>query len=294
LSATWYLRNEVSAGAPDAGQFVYGVPGWEGVVGDWNGDGITTAGVVNPTGLVSLGGTVYPTGFAWWYLRNENSAGGPDVTGQPFAFGLTNWIPLEGDWAGSGHYGIGMFDPTSNTFYLENDPGSGKVDFVFQYGAPGWIPVAGAWNHSGHSGIGLVDPTTMTWYLRTELSAGAPDAGQFAYGLPGWKPVVGDWDGNGTTTVGLFAPEIFTWFLRNENNAGAPDAGEFAYGFTVWKPVAGPWFHLHPISALGATPTSAGSQVADPLADATLVDILTGLESRHGTSVADQVFSAGL
>jgi len=35
-NATWYLRNEVSAGAPDAGQFSYGGSGWGFVVGDWD------------------------------------------------------------------------------------------------------------------------------------------------------------------------------------------------------------------------------------------------------------------
>ena len=54
------------AGAPDAGQFPYGAPGWVPVVGDWNGDGKTTIGVVDP-------------GSMTWYLRNENSAGAPDA-----------------------------------------------------------------------------------------------------------------------------------------------------------------------------------------------------------------------
>src|SRR5262249_55893398 len=153
----------------------------------------------------------------------------------------------------------GMFDPASNTFYLENDPGSGKVDFLFQFGAPGWIPIAGDWNHSGHTGIGMVDPTTETWYLRNEVGPGAPDAGPngggpFAYGVPGWKPVVGDWDGNGTTTVGLFDPAHFAWYLRNQNSPGTPDAGQFAYGFSTWQPVAGVWTQP---PASRATPASA-------------------------------------
>jgi hypothetical protein len=172
-----------------------------------------------------------------------------------FAFGLANWIPIAGDWAVSGHSGIGMFDPTSNTFYLENDPGSGKVDFTFQYGAPGWIPVAGDWTGIGHTGIGMFDPATMTWYLRNEVSAGPPDAATpFAYGAVGWKPVTGDWNGDGKTTIGLFDPVHFTWYLRNENNAGPPDAGQFAYGFTTWAPVGGVWTVP---AASGATPASA-------------------------------------
>jgi hypothetical protein len=278
-SGTWYLRNERSAGAPDAGQFAYGVPGWEGVVGDWNGDGTSTVGVVNPQAQ-----------FAQWYLRNENSAGAPDVA-TPFFFGFSNWIPLAGDWTGTGHTGIGMYDPVSFTWYLENVPGSGKVDFQFQYGFPGWIPVVGDWNHSGHDGIGLYDPVNVTWYLRNEVSAGAPDAGQFAYGFPGWLPLAGDWNGDGQTTIGLFAPDTATWYLRNENNAGAPDAGQFPYGFATWKPVAGAWTGQ---AASKAFPTVAVGQVPDTLADSTLINALHRRESQVSTWAIDQVFSAGL
>jgi hypothetical protein len=301
-AGTWYLRDETSAGAPDGGQIVYGLPNWEPVVGDWNGDGTTTIGVINPTGLVALGGIVYPTPDAYWYLRNENSTGAPDVTPLPFAFGLASWIPLAGDWTGSGHTGIGMFDPATNTWYLENNPGSGKVDFQFQYGAPGWIPVIGDWNHTGHDGIGLVDPVTMTWYLRNEVGPGAPDAGQFAYGFPGWKPVVGDWNGDGKTTVGLFDPAHFTWYLRNENNAGAPDAGQFAYGFTTWNPVSGAWSttsaaNVTPSSALGTTlsPDQAQTALSDALTATVSNDLLQAMllgRPNQQKSPLDEVFAA--
>jgi hypothetical protein len=81
-TATWYLRNEVSAGAPDAGVFPYGGAGWRPVVGDWNADGRAGIGVVDPNGV--------------WYLRNSTSAGRPDIT--PFAYGLGSWQPLAGSW----------------------------------------------------------------------------------------------------------------------------------------------------------------------------------------------------
>src|SRR5947207_2778144 len=121
-TATWYLRNENSAGGADAGVFVYGGVGWRPVVGDWNGDGVTTVGVVDPNGV--------------WYLRNENSAGPPDVAA-PFAYGAPGWIPVVGDWNGTGHTGIGMFDPSTGTWYLRNEDSPGPPDAgVFRYGAP--------------------------------------------------------------------------------------------------------------------------------------------------------------
>ena len=78
----WNLRNANSPGAPAQSPFAYGAPGWEPVVGDWNGDGKTTIGVFDPAGN--------------WYLRNDNSAGAPQLP--PFAYGGAGWWPVPGAW----------------------------------------------------------------------------------------------------------------------------------------------------------------------------------------------------
>jgi hypothetical protein len=223
-TGTWYLRNENSSGAPDAGAFQFGAPGWLPVVGDWDGNGSVTVGVVDPS-------------TATWYLRNENSSGEPDEGS--FQYGVPGWIPVVGDWTGSGHSGIGMFDPSTATWYLRNSANPGPPDFVFQYGAPGWIPVTGNWTGTGHTGIGVVDPSTMTWYLRKEVGTGGADAGSFSFGGIGWTPVVGDFNGDGTTTVGVVDP-TGAWYLRNTNSAG-PSLAPFAYGSGMWIPVSGSW-----------------------------------------------------
>jgi cyclophilin family peptidyl-prolyl cis-trans isomerase len=228
-SATWYLRNENSAGAPDvATPFQYGAPGWIPVVGDWNGDGSTTIGVVDPSTMT-------------WYLRNENSAGQADVA-TPFQYGAPGWIPVVGDWGGTGHAGIGLFDPSTGTWYLRNEANAGTPDAgKFQYGGPGWFPVVGDWTGQGKTTVGVVDPSSSTWYLRNSNTAGAPDFAPFQYGAPGWTPVAGDWDSNGTYTVGVVDPASSTWYLRNSNSSGTPDAGKFQYGAAGWTPLAGLW-----------------------------------------------------
>jgi hypothetical protein len=177
-----------------------------------------------------------------WNLRNEASAGTADAG--MFAFGSSSMIPVTGDWTGSGHTGIGEFDPSTQTWYLRNEDSAGAPDAgTFQFGAPGsnWIPVTGDWTGTGHTGIGLFDPTTETWYLRSEDSAGTPDAGMFQFGAPGWTPVTGDWAGSGHTGIGAVDPTTETWYLRNEDSAGTPDAGSFVYGFPGWTPVTGDW-----------------------------------------------------
>jgi hypothetical protein len=66
--------------APPAGApFAYGAPGWIPVVGDWEGDGRTTLGVVDPT-------------TASWYLRDSNSPGAADLG--VFTLGQPGWRPI--------------------------------------------------------------------------------------------------------------------------------------------------------------------------------------------------------
>src|SRR5207248_261503 len=81
---------------------------------------------------------------------------------------------------------VGVFDPTTATWYFRNaaDPASAS----FSYGAPGWVPVVGDWDGNGTQTIGAFDPSTATWYLRNSNSPGAPDI-VFQYGAPGWVPV---------------------------------------------------------------------------------------------------------
>jgi hypothetical protein len=215
-----------------------------------NGDGSFAPAVGYAAGLA--------TDLAVWYLRNENSAGAPDIA--PFAFGLRGWVPVAGDWTGRGHSGIGMFDPTTATWYLKNDPGPGLPDFVFRYGSPGWTPVVGDWTGRGTTTVGVVGPATMTWYLRNENSGGPPDFAPFTYGAPGMKPVVGDWNGDGTTTPGVIDPSgggttevgidrvrsLFgrgpgTWYLRNSNSGGPPDIAPFNFGLGRGTPLGGAW-----------------------------------------------------
>jgi uncharacterized protein (TIGR03118 family) len=176
---------------------------------------------------------------ATWYLRGSYGPGAPDVT--PFAYGSPGWVPLLGDWTGSGTTSIGVFDPHTATFYLKNTNAPGAADIVVHYGMPGWIPVVGDWTGSGATTIGVVDPTTETWYLRNSNTPGAPDIAPFRYGTPGWTPVVGDWTGSGVTTIGVVDPTTETWYLRNSNSAGAPDITPFRYGTPGWTPVVEDW-----------------------------------------------------
>ena len=255
-TATWYLRNRNSSGTPNAGVFQYGAVGWRGVTGDWNGDRIDTAGVVNPAN---------PAGLTW-YLRNTNSAGAPDIA--PFVYGAQSWFPVAGDWDGNGTTTVGAYDPLNATWYLRNSNSAGGASIAaFSFGAPGWTPVVGDWDGNGTTTVGVVDPLSGTWYLRNTNSAGGASITPFRFGAPGWTPVSGDWDGDGKSGVGSVSPGAL-WFLRNSTTAGGADISPFAYGAGDWQPVTGDWFAF----------TTALAPMPQPDAIASILDFATGTQ----------------
>jgi hypothetical protein len=149
------------------------------VVGDWDGNGTTTIGVVDPATMT-------------WYLKNSNGPGGPDIA--PFRYGAPGWLPVVGDWAGTGRTGIGVVDPATETWYLHNSPAAGGPDIrPFAYGAPGWRPVVGDWLGNGTTTVGVIDPAREKWYLRDANSGGAPNIAPFSYGGPSWVGLAGHW-----------------------------------------------------------------------------------------------------
>jgi hypothetical protein len=102
-------------------------------------------------------------------------------------------VPVVGDWDGDGTTTIGVWRPSTATWYLKNSNSPGAPDFTpFVYGGVGWKPVAGDWTGSGHTGIGVVDAAGR-WYLKNAVAPGAPDMAPFAYGSGTWVPVPGQW-----------------------------------------------------------------------------------------------------
>jgi hypothetical protein len=82
----WYLRQIEGPGDPDL-VVEFGRAGDIPVVGDWNGNGVHTVGVVRGNR---------------WLLRDSNNSGAADYD---IAFGQAGDIPVVGDWNGDGRTG---------------------------------------------------------------------------------------------------------------------------------------------------------------------------------------------
>ena len=185
----WHLRNSNSTGGTHI-HFTYGnhATGFP-IVGDWNGDGRDTVGVVKDDGGGRLG----------WHLRNSNSSGGTHVH---FTYGSTqSGFPVVGDWNGDGKDTVGLVrnDGFNHLeWHLRNSNSTGGTNLRFTFGSVTDFPVVGDWNGDGKDTIGIIRDDTLghlEWFLRNNNSNGGAHR-HFTFGTPGTGyPVTGDWNG---------------------------------------------------------------------------------------------------
>jgi hypothetical protein len=161
---TWYIRQVEGSGQPDL-VIRYGQLGDIPVVGDWNGSGVATIGVVRGNR---------------WLLRNSNSAGPADID---FTYGETGDIPVVGDWNGDRVDSPGMV--RGNRWLLRNTPSGGPAEIDITLDGGG-IPVVGDWIGDGRSRVGWFD--SGAWRLRNTLTSGGADA-SFTFGDPEGTPL---------------------------------------------------------------------------------------------------------
>jgi hypothetical protein len=206
VRGTQWLLGDVGGG-PAADGFDFGEDGDIFLMGDWNGDGIMTPGVVRGARFGAVGGPLT------WMLKNSNGPGEPDFV---FEFGEAGDIPVVGDWGGAGAHAIGVFRNGRWQLKSNLETGPGESDFI--YGEPGDIPIVGDWNADGIDTIGV--RRGSEWRLRNSNNAGAPHI-TFFYANPDDTPIVGDWDGDGVDTVGVFRDG--QWLVRNSHRGGDAD-----------------------------------------------------------------------
>jgi hypothetical protein len=161
----WYIRQVEGPGEPDL-IIEYGQPGDIPVVGDWNGDGVHTIGVVRGNR---------------WLLKDSNRAGPADYD---FTFGEVGDVPVVGDWNGDGRTGIGMV--RKNRWLLKNSLTGGGPDLDFSFGPNSGLPVTGDWDNDGRWGVGRF--SRGTWSIRNRLSSGSADS-VFDFGDPSGRPL---------------------------------------------------------------------------------------------------------
>lgn len=219
-NGTWYLRATTLPGRVAVSSFQFGRAGDIPVMGDWNGDGIKTVGVVR--------GRV-------WYIRNSNSTG---RSSRVFTFGRPGDIPVAGDWDGNGTDTPGVVrcetrTCSQRTWYARNTLATGIATSALTFGGAG-TPIVADWDNIGGDTPGIVDANSIWSYTNSWQSSGAT---RFKFGGRGDQPVVGDWGIDGQTSVGVVRRG--TW-LMGRGVKGGTAFWSFPFGrptdtFLVWQ-----------------------------------------------------------
>ena len=223
VEGRWRVSNanaeQLSTSARVFTSYRWGRAGDIPVVGDWDGDGTQTVGVVRPSAardsnhllLRNSNGSVldfwygrhgdrlvvgdWDANGTWtpaavrngvWSIRNSNATGPADTT---VNFGAPGDNYLAGDWDGDGDFTPGV--QRNGTFWLRNTGGSGPSEVRVRFGRPADRGFAGDWNGNGTWTPGILR-SGVHWYLKDSFTGTAAKVA-LKKQTPG-RPVVGDWD----------------------------------------------------------------------------------------------------
>ncbi|MEP7289082.1 MAG: hypothetical protein ABI947_25285 [Chloroflexota bacterium] len=135
---------------------------------------------------------------------------------------------------------IGVFRPSTGTFYMRNSNTTGTASITSVFGASTDLPVVGDWNADGISTVGVYRPSTGQFLLSDSNSASPAINYSFVLGAPGDMPMAGDWDGDGRDGAGVFRPSNGLIYLKNNLTTGFADF-QMVLGVPGDAPVAGDW-----------------------------------------------------
>ena len=110
-------------------------------------------------------------------------------------------VPIAGDWDGNHRDSVGVYRPSTSTFYLVNSNTSSAVRHAYQRGVVGDRPVAGDWDGDGTDSIGVFRSSNHTFLLMNQPDGAV--SSRIVYGQAGDVPLAGDWNHDHKDTVGV-------------------------------------------------------------------------------------------
>ena len=155
-------------------------------------------------------------------------------------FGIPGQVPIVGDWTGTGHQNLGVFQNGTWFLDLNGDGAYGPADRSFVFGQSGDIPIVGDWDGSGTIKAGLFRNGTFILDYSGHLSGiatGKQDV-TFLFGQAGDIPVAADWNSTGPTKVGVFRAGVWLIDYAGTHVINGP---VHSYGLPGDIPLLGDW-----------------------------------------------------
>ncbi|MDD5677179.1 MAG: YDG domain-containing protein [Kiritimatiellae bacterium] len=147
----------------------WGTPGYQQVIGDYNGDGCWDM-------------AVYHEASGLWYIRTLNG----QVLVFGAGFGGPGYSPVPGDYDGDGYWDVAVYEQTTGKWYIASLDGR-VLAWGIPWGGPGLEPVMGDYDGDGTWDLAVYQEATGLWFIGC-LDGRIP-AYASSWGGPGYRPI---------------------------------------------------------------------------------------------------------
>ncbi|MBK7393246.1 MAG: hypothetical protein IPI64_08080 [Chloracidobacterium sp.] len=189
---------------------IYGSPGDIPVPADYDADGRTDVAQWRPsTGTWQMWRSTLGTRTVLW---TEFRGTGSTLTQ------VSTDKPVIGDYDGDGKIDLGVWRPSTGTFYIQQSSSSILLTIVL--GQNGDRPVSADFDGNGISDTAVYRPSNGTWYFRDPITG---VSSSFVWGNPEDTPIPADYDGDGKSDFAVFRPSTNQWLRINSTNGNTID-----------------------------------------------------------------------
>jgi len=160
---------------------------------------------------------------------------------------IEEYIPIWGDWIGTGHTTLGLYHSASGYFNLFSGLDCSQLIFRLTLGSAGkeWQPLGGDWDGDGKDGVGLYNIETGTFLICNALDnphAIVENSFKNEHHRSGDVAISGDWNGDGLDEVGVYNPKHGEFTLFDSLSPGCKFSIHPAHNVGPdWTPVTGDW-----------------------------------------------------